>query len=80
MIEPDQAIEGGTSGGPIINDDGELVGIVSNASDVLEAGITEDGIPYEGEIGRGSFPYPALALPVWVCRRIFGESILPSPQ
>ena len=62
MIVPDQAIEPGTSGGPIINDDGELVGVVSNTNNVQG-----------GEMSLGTFPYAALALPVWVCRQIFGE-------
>ena len=62
-VETDEQIESGTSGGPIINDSGELVGVVSNFTDIGE--------------GRsrswGTVPYPPLALPVWVCRRIFGE-------
>ena len=79
MIDPDQGIESGTSGGPIINDDGELVGIVSNASDVIEDGITEDGLSsYEGYITSGTFPYPALALPTWACRELFYENQSPS--
>ena len=62
-VAANEQIEGGTSGGPIINDLGELVGIVSNANDVQES-LTES---------VGTCPYPSLALPVWVCRRIFGE-------
>ena len=58
----EEQIEGGTSGGPIINDLGQLVGIVSNASD-LQEGIASDG----------NFPYPSLALPVWICQRLFPE-------
>ena len=61
-VVADEQIEGGTSGGPIINDSGELVGIVSNFTE------TAEGLPKS----QGSVPYPALALPVWVCRRIFG--------
>lgn len=62
-VETAEQIESGTSGGPIVNDSGELVGVVSNFTDVGE--------------GRakswGTVPYPSLALPVWVCRRIVGE-------
>ena len=61
-IEADEQIEGGTSGGPIINDSGELVGVVSTAS-FIEAGGSGKS--------EGSHPYPSLALPVWVCRRIW---------
>ena len=62
VVEADEQIEGGTSGGPIVNDSGELIGIASNFSDV------GDGLPKSW----GPVPYPRLALPVWVCRRIFG--------
>jgi len=63
FVETDDQIEGGTSGGPIINDSGDLVGIVSNFSDCGEA----DRKSY------GPAPLPHLALPVWVCRRIENE-------
>ena len=59
-VEADEQIEGGTSGGPIINDSGDLVGIVSNFSLATE----------QGKSG-GLAPRPHLALPVWVCRQIF---------
>ena len=62
-VVADEQIESGTSGGPIINDSGELVGIVSNFSE------TGEGLPKS----NGPVPYPALALPVWVCRWIFEE-------
>ena len=63
-VEADQQIEGGTSGGPIINDSGELVGIVSHFS-----------LATEGQHQCwGLTPRPHLALPVWVCRQIFGGS------
>jgi S1-C subfamily serine protease len=61
-IEADEQLEGGTSGGPIINDSGELVGVVSNARFIEDGGYYKSG---------GSHPYPSLALPVWVCRRIW---------
>ncbi|MBT7924460.1 MAG: trypsin-like peptidase domain-containing protein [Opitutae bacterium] len=50
-------IKGGTSGGPIVNDNGELVGIVSQGK--------EDGY------GLGSpQPIPSLTLPVWAMKRL----------
>ena len=63
-VEANEQIEGGTSGGPIINDEGELVGIVSHFT-----------LPGEGmDKCNGGAPRPHLALPVWVCDRIFGGS------
>ena len=62
FVDSDEMIEGGTSGGPIINDSGELVGITSNFSTTcIEHAYT------------GQTPRPHLALPAWVCRRIFDE-------
>ena len=58
--ETSKPIEGGTSGSPIVNDMGKLVGIVSNA-----------GGSSSGETRQGRFPRPHLTLPVWVCRQIF---------
>jgi hypothetical protein len=58
-----EQIEGGTSGSPIVKDSGELVGIISNASLILES----------GQVCCGTFPRPHLTLPVWVCRGIFEE-------
>jgi V8-like Glu-specific endopeptidase len=58
--ETSKPIEGGTSGSPIVNDVGELVGIVSNA-----------GGSSSEETRAGRFPRPHLTLPVWVCQRIF---------
>lgn len=58
-VEADEPIEGGASGGPIVNESGELVGIISNFGGTIEQG------------GRtGLTPRPHLALPVWVSRRI----------
>ncbi len=59
-VEADEPITGGTSGGPIVNSNGELVGIVSNFSDV-------DGTDM---LSTGGSPRPHLALPVWVCREV----------
>ena len=55
-IQANEQIEGGTSGSPIINEQGQLVAIVSNS---------KVGIPYDG-----SAPRPHLALPAWASRSI----------
>jgi hypothetical protein len=60
FIEFNEQIEGGTSGGPIINDSGELVGVASSATNI-ETSILGKCV--------GTQPYLALALPVWVSRR-----------
>jgi hypothetical protein len=62
-IEADEQIEGGTSGSPIVNESGELVGIVSHTS-----------LAREGESrSNGLAPRPHVTLPLWVCRRILGK-------
>lgn len=53
-------IEGGTSGGPIVTQEGLLAGIVSHSHESDEPG---------ADLG-GGFPVPALALPAWVIERI----------
>jgi len=55
-IEVDEQIKGGTSGSAIVNEKGEIVGIVTNAS--------------ESEKSDGMAPRPLLTLPVWICRMI----------
>ncbi len=64
-VEANEQIEGGTSGGPIINDSGDLVGIVSHFSLAAEPQNKCSGLT----------PRPHLALPVWVCRRIQAEDL-----
>ena len=56
----EEQIEGGTSGSPIINDTGELIGIVSHVSIINS----------EGHKSYGLIPRPHLALPVWIYNRI----------
>ncbi len=60
-VKFDEQIEGGTSGGPIINDSGELVAIISQSN-----------LASEGQRCIGRAPCPYFALPVWVYRRFFG--------
>jgi hypothetical protein len=55
-------IEGGTSGGPIVDDGGRLIAIVSNCS-----GPADGAGPAEGV---GANPRPHLALPCWVWEAI----------
>ena len=62
-VEADEQVEDGTSGGPIINDSGDLVGIVSIFSVVAQGQHKSGGL---------KTPPPRLALPVWVCHRIIG--------
>lgn len=56
MVEADDKIEGGTSGSAIVNEKGEIIGIVSNSSD--------------HEIPHGTAPRPLLTLPRWICHQI----------
>jgi len=58
-VEADMQIEGGTSGGPIIDDQGNLVGIVSHFS-----------IAKGKDKSVGLAPRPHLAMPVWVRHQV----------
>jgi hypothetical protein len=57
-VETEEKIERGTSGSPIVNNSGELVGIVSNVPD--------------GNLQKYDWraPFPQVALPVWILRMI----------
>jgi hypothetical protein len=59
LIHFDEQIEPGTSGSPVINDNSELVGIVSHTS-FDNAGDTD-----------GLIPRPHLTMPVWLYKRYF---------
>ena len=59
-VEADRPIDCNSSGGPIINEQGELVGIVSNFCMATRG----------QDKSKGPVPRPHLTLPVWVCRRI----------
>jgi hypothetical protein len=62
---PEQ-IEGGTSGGPIVNESGELVGILSIAQ--VQEGRSSDGCD-------GSAARPHKTMPVWLAHKIIGSSL-----
>ena len=62
FIDTEERIEGGTSGGPIVNDSGELIGIASIGSS--GGGESNNGL---------RIPHLHLTLPVWVCREIFED-------
>jgi hypothetical protein len=65
-IETGEPVICGTSGGPIINEKGELVGMVS-----VVAGVEQDTRDSEIDGGcEGSHPRPHLTLPVWVWQAI----------
>lgn len=51
-------IEGGTSGGPVVDDAGRLVGVVSHAAET--SGATQPGM----------IPVARLALPRWILEQI----------
>ncbi len=55
-IKTDEPIKWGTSGSGIINEKGEIVGIVSWTSEINYS---------------GGAPRPLLSLPVWLCRQIY---------
>ena len=60
-VETGDQLEGGFSGGPIVNDAGELVGIYSWGG---EAAMPNGAF-------CASFPRAHLALPSWICDQIF---------
>jgi S1-C subfamily serine protease len=55
-VEFEAPIKGGTSGSPVINSNGLLVGVISQASDTHPS--------------TALMPRPHLALPVWIWNRI----------
>jgi Trypsin-like peptidase domain len=55
-LETDAQIEGGTSGSPVVDSDGNLIGVVSQFGSSRE----------KGAPGLGKFPIAKLALPRWI--------------
>jgi S1-C subfamily serine protease len=55
-VQFDEPIKCGTSGGPVIDENGLLVGVISWSN--------------EGQDPRGPIPRPHLALPVWIVKRV----------
>jgi hypothetical protein len=64
-LQATSEIKNGASGGPVINDEGHLVGLVSFVDDRASKGTY-----------YGMTPRPHLALPVWVWQRI---AAVPNP-
>lgn len=65
-INPDSYIEGGTSGGPIVNDQGELVALTSTFGSVPAF----EGTDRARETYNMRSPRPHLAMPGWLWARI----------
>jgi S1-C subfamily serine protease len=63
FVETSPAVSGGTSGSAVLNDRGEVVGVVSTASEPADE--TEDVGTNDGKCAR-----PCHSLPVWVWQAI----------
>lgn len=63
-LEPDEAIQGGTSGGPVVTDDGRLLGVVSWSGQAAPGSkqIERDA----AWVRSGAIPRPHLTAPVWL--------------
>ncbi len=66
FIETEEHIHGGTSGGPIVNERGELVAIVSNFGGTADESNEHDKFATK----QGVAPRPHLTLPLWVWNEI----------
>jgi len=67
FVEVDKPIRGGASGGPIVNEAGELVSICSNFSEVAD-----------GQESTGYSAFINSALPIWIYNRITGADPWPT--
>jgi hypothetical protein len=59
VVESDELIDGGTSGGPVIADDGRLLGVVSQSGETQADGERKPA-------GAFPVPRPHLTLPAWI--------------
>jgi hypothetical protein len=66
-IVAEKEIKSGASGGPVLNERGELVAIVSHSSRP-GTGVARN----QPESSDGLYPRPLKALPVWVCKTFLG--------
>lgn len=66
FIQTEEHIHGGTSGGPIVNDRGELVAIVSNFGGTADESNEQETFAAK----EGLAPRPYLTLPLWVWNNI----------
>jgi hypothetical protein len=67
-----ERIEGGTSGGPIVGENGEILGVMSYSNS------RPGGIAVEGE-NEGSFGRVQECLPVWIASEVFDDDALDAP-
>jgi len=67
VLMPDEAIRGGTSGGPVVTDEGRLLGVVSWSRQDARGEIDTD------RMRSGSIPRPHLTAPVWLARQMTGR-------
>jgi hypothetical protein len=65
MLEPDERIQSGTSGSPVVTDDGLLLGVVSWSGDSSESDEVWSRV--------GSLSRPHLRAPVWLARQMVTE-------
>lgn len=71
MVEFDELIKGGTSGSAIVNDEGEIVALVSIAGGTVDPDQeTATEIPFIETGCYGPSPRPHMALPVWAVKHI----------
>jgi hypothetical protein len=69
VVEADTLIEGGTSGGPVIADDGRLLGVISTSGEIWSRGTPADRQPCSFSI-----PRQHIAAPVWAVAKMTGGS------
>jgi hypothetical protein len=67
VVEADTLIEGGTSGGPVIAEDGRLLGVISTSGETWSPDTPADRRP-----ASFSIPRPHIAAPVWAVAQMTG--------